>query len=102
MSDTAIQSEGQSAGIHWIRSQPVPVRTVNAFGVDVIAASSLIAVQMADAMDKFVVDAIIAEAVKAGCTEGFVIDRQFVLEAITEKVKRERVEGANELPEVRL
>lgn len=102
MSDTTIRSEGQSAGIHWIGSPPVPVRTVNGFGVDVMAASSLIAVQMADAIDKAVVDAIIAEAVKAGCNEGFVIDRQFVLAAITEKIEREKAEGANELPEVRL
>ncbi len=96
MSDTTIRSEGQSAGIHWIRAQPVPVRTVNAFGVDVMAASSLIAVQMADAMDKAVVDTIIAEAVKAGCSEGFVINRRFVLAAIMEKIERERAEAGHE------
>ncbi len=55
-----------------------------------MSASSLIAVQMAAAMDKAVVDAIIAEAVKAGCSEGFVIDRQFVLAAIREKIEREK------------
>ncbi len=66
MSGMPIRAEDQRAGIHWIGSQPVPVRTVNEFGVDVMTASSLIAVQMAAAMDKAVVDAIIAEASRLG------------------------------------
>ena len=54
-------------------------------------------VQVIDMKDKAIVDAIIRTATEEGVGEIVLIDKKFVLEAIKEKLERERGEDHREL-----
>lgn len=52
-----------------------------------------VAAQVADLTDKLIVDAIIEEAKRNKITDLYLIDRQFVMEALQEKIMREKQSG---------
>ena len=48
------------------------------------------AVRMAAAFDDFIASGIIEELKKEGYTDAYLVDKQFVIDAIKEKLERER------------
>ena len=48
-----------------------------------------IQVEVVDKTNRAIVDAIVKEAREAGVTDLYLLDKQFILEAITEKMERE-------------
>ena len=62
------------------------------FGADLVAlkTQSLTQAYVIDMADKAIADAVLAEARTAGITNLYLLDRKFVLDALREKIERER------------
>lgn len=51
------------------------------------------AVKLVEDFDNMIADGIIQELKREGCTDLYVLDRKFILDAISEKLARERGDG---------
>lgn len=64
----------------------------SAIDYDIMGLIRKAAVRMAEDFDAFLADGILEELKKEGYTDLYLVDRKFVIDAIKEKVERERTE----------
>ena len=62
----------------------------DAYSADFTSCYAKALAQLIDMTDKVIYDAIIATAIEEGITDLYLLDKQFVIEALREKLKREK------------
>lgn len=71
-----------------------PEKKIRGYDGKELSMATRVAVKMAKRLDKMVIDAIIKEAKEAGITDLYVLNGEFIMAAIMEKMERDGIKKA--------